>query len=219
MIKAVFFDLDGVLITSEVQAHSWTKEYLDSTNIAIPIERFEMLIGTHKKQNVWKQLIKGYEDKIIDEESFKTGLRAYKFSKRNLFDYNQILFPDVIDYLSFLKKRNTKIACASSSNINYIKNALSKCQILEFFDLICTGDDFVESKPSPEIYLYCMNSFGLKPEECLVVEDSVFGIEAGKRANMFVIARKTPFSFSQKDANLIFDDINTTRFLFDEQNT
>ena len=64
-----------------------------------------------------------------------------------------------------------------------------------------------------------MNSFGLKPEECLVVEDSVFGIEAGKRANMFVIARKTPFSFSQKDANLIFDDINTTRFLFDEQNT
>lgn len=219
MIKAVFFDLDGVLINSEVQEHSWTKEYLDSNNIAIPIERFEMLIGTHKKQNVWKQLIKGYEDKIIDEESFKTGLRAYKFSKRDLFDYNQILFPDVIDYLSFLKKRNIKIACASSSNINYIKNALSKCQILEFFDLICTGDDFVESKPSPEIYLYCMNSFGLKPEECLVVEDSVFGIEAGKRANMFVIARKTPFSFSQKDANLIFDDINTTRFLFDEQNT
>lgn len=63
-----------------------------------------------------------------------------------------------------------------------------------------------------------MNSFNLKPKECLVVEDSVFGIEAGKRANMFVIARKTPFSFSQKNANLIFDDINTTRFLLDEQN-
>lgn len=62
-----------------------------------------------------------------------------------------------------------------------------------------------------------MNLFGLNPEECLVVEDSVFGIEAGKRANMFVIARKTPFSFSQKDANLIFDDINTTKLLFDKQ--
>lgn len=40
-----------------------------------------MLIGTHKKQNVWAQLMKGYEDKIIDEEAFKTGLRTYKFSK------------------------------------------------------------------------------------------------------------------------------------------
>ena len=81
MIKAVFFDLDGVIINSEVQEHSWTKEYLDNNNIAIPIERFEMLIGTHKKQNVWTQLMKGYEDKIIDEEALKQDYVHTSFQK------------------------------------------------------------------------------------------------------------------------------------------
>ena len=51
----------------------------------------------------------------------------------------------------------------------------------------------MESKPSPEIYLYCMNNFGLKPQDCIVVEDSVFGIEAGKRAGMYVVREKLIF--------------------------
>ena len=90
------------------------------------------------------------------------------------------------------------------------------CGISNYFDLICTGDDFTESKPSPEIYLYCMNQFGLKPQECIVVEDSVFGIEAGKRAGMYVIARKTNFSFSQEQADVIVTDLNSTQNLIEK---
>ena len=213
MIKAVLFDLDGVLINSEVQEQKWTKkEYLDKNGIEIPIERFDLLIGTHKKQNMWEMVLEGYRDKVPD--TFKKDLRNYKTLKRQTFDYRTILFPDVVEYLGFLKQNNVKIACASSSNIDYIHNALSKCGIIDYFDLICTGDDFMESKPSPEIYLYCMNNFGLKPQDCIVVEDSVFGIEAGKRAGMYVVARKTDFSFSQEHADDIVTDLNSTQNLF-----
>ena len=212
MIKAVLFDLDGVLINSEVQEQKWTKEYLDKNGIEIPIERFDLLIGTHKKQNMWEMVLEGYRDKVPD--TFKKDLRNYKTLKRQTFDYRTILFPDVVEYLGFLKQNNVKIACASSSNIDYIHNALSKCGIIDYFDLICTGDDFMESKPSPEIYLYCMNNFGLKPQDCIVVEDSVFGIEAGKRAGMYVVARKTDFLFSQEHADDIVTDLNSTQNLF-----
>ena len=214
MIKAVLFDLDGVLINSEVQEQKWTKEYLDKNGIDIPMERFDLLIGTHKKQNMWEKVLEGYKDKVPD--TLKEDIRNYKMHKRQAFDYKEILFPDVVEYLDFLKQNNVKIACASSSNINYIHNALSKCGISNYFDLICTGDDCTESKPSPEIYLYCMNQFGLKPQECIVVEDSVFGIEAGKRAGMYVIARKTNFSFSQEQADVIVTDLNSTQNLIEQ---
>ena len=74
--------------------------------------------------------------------------------------------------------------------------------------MICTGDDFKESKPSPEIYLWCMDKFGLKNNECLVIEDSPYGIEAAKNASMMVVARKTTFSFSQDNADMIVDNLN-----------
>ena len=214
MFKAVFFDLDGVLVNSEIQEQIWTKEYLDKNGIKIPIQRFELFIGSHKKQNMWEKFIKGYENEIDDIETFKKGLRLYKINKRSSFNYEQILFPDIKKYLNCLKDKSIKIACASSSSIDYIQNVLSKCHIISYFDLITTGDDFIESKPSPEIYQYCMHYFNLNPHECLVIEDSVFGIEAGKRARMYVIARKTPFKFSQAQANMIVDDLNETTSLF-----
>ena len=183
MIKAVLFDLDGVLIDSEVQDQKWTKEFIDLKGIDIPMERFEKLIGSHRKQNVWKDVIKGYEDKI--DENFLTEYRAYKMNRRKSFNYEDILFDDVKEFLDFLKLNYIKIACASSSNMDYINNALSMCRIRDYF--------------------------GLKNDECLVVEDSPFGIEAGKRAGMYVVARKTVFSFSQDKADIIVDNLNTIK--------
>ena len=74
--------------------------------------------------------------------------------------------------------------------------------------MIVTGDDFKESKPNPEIYLYCQKTLKLKSDECLVVEDSPIGIEAGKRAGLKVVARKdTKLNMDQSLADYYIDDL------------
>lgn len=208
MIKAVFFDLDGVLINSEWQDQQWTCEYTKMMNVDIPSERFYLLIGTNKRQNPWVKIIEGYEEQIPDLEKFRQGLRTYKMQKRQDFNFSEVLFEEVPYVIKRLKEKGIKIACASSSPMEYIQQALGQTNLLPYFDLICTGHDFKESKPAPDIYLYCLDQFNFKKEECLVVEDSPLGIQAGKSAGLKVIARTTPFGLNQSQADNIIQSLD-----------
>ncbi|HIU04089.1 MAG TPA: HAD-IA family hydrolase, partial [Candidatus Coprousia avicola] len=77
------------------------------------------------------------------------------------------------------------------------------------FELIISGVDFTESKPSPEIYLHTIEKLGLPAEACCCIEDSVPGITAGKRAGLTVFAkREDRFGFSQDAADAILDRVD-----------
>lgn len=207
-IKAVFFDLDGVLVNSEVMHQNMTEDFLREEHIPIPPERFYLLIGSHKSLNPWAQILEGLDIQMSDDE-LRSRLRAYKEPRLANVDYREHLFPEVKSVLQKLKQDGILIACASSSNMAYIKNVLDSGDLSEWFDLIVTCDDFENSKPEPDIYLHCMNHFQLKPSQCLVVEDSPIGIQAGKRANMKVIARKDHvFHLDQSKADAWIEDLN-----------
>ena len=218
MIKAIFFDLDGVLVNSEWQDQKWTREYARMMNLTIPEERFYYLIGTNKRQNPWTKILEGYENEIQDLEQFRQGLRAFKTKKRSMFNFSEVLFEEVPDVLSQLKSKGIKIACASSSTMEYIQQALSQTGLLPYFDMICTGHDFKESKPAPDIYLYCQNYFGFVKEECLIVEDSPLGIQAGKSAGMNVVARATPFGLDQSQADWRINNMKELLLIVNELN-
>ena len=115
--------------------------------------------------------------------------------------------------LADLHERGYKIALGSSSR--NAKIILKKVALEEAFDAISDGTNISKSKPDPEVFLKAAEYLDLQPEECIVVEDSVFGIEAGKRAGMYVIARKTNFSFSQEHADVIVTDLNSTQNLIE----
>lgn len=84
--------------------------------------------------------------------------------------------------LKKLKKMWIKIACCSNSIRRSIEMMLDKALILDYFDLIVSNQDISKAKPDPEMYLKAIDTFWLKPEEVIIVEDSPHWIEAAKRA-------------------------------------
>lgn len=98
--------------------------------------------------------------------------------------------PGIAGTLEAVKGRGLQIAVASNSGRERLRRALSECGILRYFDCIAPAFDLGRRKPDPCVYRYAMEQLGAAPGECLVVEDSAIGIQAGKAAGAMVIALK-----------------------------
>lgn len=208
MIQAIFFDLDGVLINSEKMHQQLFKEYLEETNSTIPPERLNYLIGSHKSLDPWDKILDGIKLKDTKEE-FKIKFKKAHQEKLKLVDYSTLAFEETAIVLKKLKEKKIKLAVASSSNYKYIYEVLNSNKLVSFFDLILSCDDFASSKPAPDIYQYCKKYFGYKNNNCLVIEDSPIGIQAGKNANIKVVARKDNlFNLDQSNADFFINNLN-----------
>ena len=206
MIKAVFFDLDGVLIDSESMHQRFHEQFVRDTNCIVPAERFLRLIGGGRNINIWELVAEGYD---IDPDELRDNLRAYKKHRVDAVDFGTLLFEEVPAVLDALHEKGISVACASSSPPEYIRRALNSCHITTKFDLVVSGNDFEKNKPEPDIYNYCLSHFGLSPDEALVVEDSTTGISAGKAAGIRVVARKDyKFGLDQSAADYEVDDLS-----------
>jgi len=205
-IKAVLFDLDGVLVNSEVVKHLTIKDFIEEKGYDIDHRLFFALIGSHSTLNTWDEIFDNIDEKIVDQTTFRTGFERYSKKIITNIDFGKYKMPYIEETLEMLKKQGIKLACASSSSIEYIHRLLDQCKIKDYFDLIVSGDDFTLSKPDPEIYLHCASILEAQPEQCLVIEDSPFGIQAGKSAGMLVVAIKEHyFGLDQSQADIMID--------------
>jgi HAD superfamily hydrolase (TIGR01509 family) len=204
MKKAVIFDMDGVLIDSEPVYLNRFEIFFDHHHIPVNKNDLKKTVGASSKAT-W-DIIR----KLWPEDISVSRLREmfYSLSDRFSISYKDILFPNVIKTLQLLKKQNYRIALASSSSFSVIHAALSATDTSDYFDAIVSGEMFKESKPNPEIYLYTICQLSLPPHECIVVEDSVYGIAAAKAAHLDVAAiRDTRFGFNQSNATYLIDDV------------
>ena len=205
--KAVCFDLDGVIIDSERKDQQWNAEFCRIHHFHIDPREFYRLIGGSKGMNILETI---YEkiNTDIPYPQFQQMYRAYKQHQREILDYGSIVFDDVVPFLKWLKHNSIPCCIASSSNMAYIEHAVDQGNLKSYFNFFVTGDDFKQSKPNPDIYLHCMERFGTSPTDTLVIEDSPYGIMAGRNAGCFVSARKdTTFGLDQSKANLLFDNL------------
>ena len=120
--------------------------------------------------------------------------------------YREVMFPEVPELLKRLREKGMTLAIASSSSDESIGNMMRETGISQYFSLTVSGQNFRESKPNPEVYLYTLSRLGLPAEACIVVEDSTYGIQAAKRAGLQVAARRDErFSFDQSEADYIIE--------------
>lgn len=183
--KGFIFDLDGVIVdTAKYHFLAW-KKLAKSIGIDFSEAQNEQLKGVSRVRSLEKILAWG--NKTLSEEDFK-NLMAQKnedyLSYINTMDASEIL-PDVSKVLDFLIENKQAIALGSAS-----KNAtpiLQKVHLIEKFDAIVDGNDVSKAKPDPEVFLIGAKLLGLKPEDCIVFEDSVAGVQAANTAHMISI--------------------------------
>ncbi|SCX99322.1 haloacid dehalogenase superfamily, subfamily IA, variant 3 with third motif having DD or ED/haloacid dehalogenase superfamily, subfamily IA, variant 1 with third motif having Dx(3-4)D or Dx(3-4)E [Lachnospiraceae bacterium XPB1003] len=183
-IKAVLFDMDGVLI----DAKDWHYEALNKAlkTFGIEISRYDHL-HTFDGLPTKVKLEMLSEQFYLPEKLHKTINQLKQIYTEELIYQNcHPLFHH--EYaLSKLRNEGYKIAVCSNSVRNTIELMMKKSGLADYIDLIMSNEDVVKSKPDPEIYLNAMGKLGLSPDECIVVEDNPNGIMAGKRSGARVL--------------------------------
>ena len=209
--KAFIFDLDGVIVdTAKYHFQAW-KKIADQLGIEFTLEHNELLKGVSRVRSL--DIILGLgnveasqEDKdkwlIQKNEEYLTYLVD--------MDENEIL-PGVFLILKYLKEKQQPIALGSAS-----KNArpiLEKTGIISYFDAIVDGNDVSNAKPDPEVFLIAAKKLGMSPEQSIVFEDSIAGVQAANIAKMISVGIGEEKTLHE--AKYIFKDFThiETRFI------
>lgn len=183
--KGFIFDLDGVIVdTAKYHYLAW-KKLANSIGVDFSEEKNEQLKGVSRARSLEKILEWG--NTSLSEEAF-ANLMAQKnedyLDHVSKMDDSEIL-PDVTKVLDFLIENDQAIALGSAS-----KNAtsiLEKVHLIDKFHAIVDGNDVSKAKPDPEVFLIGSKLLNIKPEDCIVFEDSVAGVQAANAANMISI--------------------------------
>lgn len=203
--KAFIFDMDGVIIDSEPMHDMVDMEVAAGFNIRLDRDRLQKYVGM-RARDVWNSVIK--EDQLsltADQLLLIADEKKVKFIE--VSDLAPI--DGIRELLKRLKQLNYKIALASSSPIELIDAVLHKFEIESFFDYKVSGDEVQNGKPAPDIYLETARRMNVNPDDCIVLEDSRNGIDAGNAAGMKTIGFANPGSGNQdlSKANHVVDSI------------
>ena len=213
MVKAVIFDMDGVIIDSEPLHLSIEEDIFKKLGISITYEEHNTFIGT-TSHYMWNKIKTNHNLTDSLEELVELDSHTYLDFLTNTLDSQPI--KGVKELIIDLHKNNIKLAVASSSPLNVIEKILSLFEIRNYFDYIVTGDYVSKSKPEPDIFLYAAKKLDADPKKCVVIEDSHNGVLAAKKANMKCIGYKNVNSGNQdlSKADITIDDFNDINAAF-----
>jgi len=186
MIKAVIFDLDGVIVTTDEFHYQGWQRLADEEGIYFDRKTNERLRGVSRLESLEIILEKAGRN-YSREEKTEMAERKNKYYRDLLRTLTpDDVFPGVMEMLKELKDKGIKIAIGSSSkNTPFI---LKKIGMETSFDAVSDGNQIKKSKPDPEVFLLAASKLQIHPGQCLVVEDADAGVEAAINAGMKCLA-------------------------------
>ena len=206
--KGTIFDWDGVIVNSSViHLKSWEK-LAKELNLSLPLNHFERGFGK-RNETIIPEILKWTEsDELIS-----------RWGKRKEEIYREIAQSDGIsigegarEFLTLIQQKKIRSVVGSSTERANIELAIQQHKLEDFFEGVIASEDVSIGKPNPEVFLKAANFLGLPPSECLVIEDSPHGIEAGQRGGMKTLALTTTHTkdiFSELKPDLIFSSLKT----------
>lgn len=182
MIKAVIFDMDGVIIDSESDYKRIEWEMYQEMGLPVTKEEALSNMGTTCK-DWWAELKRRYQ---FEESAEELAEREDERYVAYLFDdhIEKTMMKGADEFLKALKEKGYKTAIASSSVKRGINRVLEIFHLEEYFDVVVSGHEVQKGKPAPDVFLKAAERLAVSPEECMVIEDSYNGIVAAKTAGM-----------------------------------
>lgn len=193
MLKAVIFDMDGVIVDSEPIHFEIDKRTLRRCNINATDEMLLPYVGV-SNPDMWQDLKKRFKLMLSVDELIKlqTELKIRVLKETEL---DTII--GIRELLYDLRQNNIVTAVASSSPRYFIEKVLDKTNIRDYFKDIISGEEVQRGKPFPDIFLRIAEILEADPEECIVIEDSGNGVKAALAAGMKCIGFANPNSGQQ----------------------
>jgi HAD superfamily hydrolase (TIGR01509 family) len=194
MPYAFIFDCDGVLVESELISCTAGMLAINELGISTDLAEIQTMIGkSYAGLLAYFQHREGQVDLGFTLEELVEAEDRHYFQ---LADGLQAM-PGIISLLDQLQKAETPLAVASSGGRRKIEFSLKKTDLLHYFPLICSATEVERGKPAPDLFLYTAAKLGRKPDECIVVEDSLYGVAAGKSAGMLTVGYSASFSAAE----------------------
>lgn len=194
-IEAILWDMDGVLIDSERQKYeAWKQAILQNNGKEFDEESYMSVVGFHKNDIIAYLIQQGFILPDCEDAVFQEWQRIYTEQGR----YQTAPIEPSIKLLQSIRQLSNKPtqAIVSSDTPQNIQHNIQRFGIDSCFDLIISAHD-MNPKPAPDAYLKAARELSVEPRQCLVVEDTRAGVEAGRTARMYVVGLGNKWTPSQ----------------------
>ena len=211
MLRAVIFDMDGVIVNSEPLHHKAYKKMFAEFKLNVSNNLYESFTG-QSTSSICKQLCEIFNLKESSNDLVVSKRKHFKIIFENDSSFQMI--DGALELIKNYFNNNLTLVLASSASMINIDRIFKKFDLNKFFKAKISGADLKESKPNPEIFIKAAKMTGFKKEECIVIEDSTNGIIAAKSAGIYCVGYNSHNSKNQNydNANLVINELGEIKF-------
>ena len=211
MLRAVIFDMDGVIVNSEPLHHKAYKKMFAEFKLNVSNNLYESFTG-QSTSSICKQLCEIFNLKESSNDLVVSKRKHFKIIFENDSSFQMI--DGALELIKNYFNNNLTLVLASSASMINIDRIFKKFDLNKFFKAKISGANLKESKPNPEIFIKAAKMTGFKKEECIVIEDSTNGIIAAKSAGIYCVGYNSYNSKNQNydNANLVINELGEIKF-------